>query len=310
MDQMKPGQLAASQQVLINVCRKAERTADLDIEHIRSSVYGRFLCVRNPGPALLTARQVLDDAATGGVRLAIGITVGQLKEVQDLVGKNLVGSPINLAARLAAMPDSECRIVVVAAKRDAAGRKVVSDYEDAFDAITQNSRVADFKFDGPFRGKVKKTEFDYYRSGYSPKSYGSLPQGGQPSEFDAHIVVYDLVAFSGQGSGKQWDAVTRLTDRVAEVLHSIGGLDRAKKGQLWYAPAGDGGVLVFSAEEKGGSAAFFFAQKLADHCSPDLEIRLGVATGIVAVVKGQLPVGPGILGADKLSGFPANWGFA
>ena len=32
--------------------------------------------------------------------------------------------------------------------------------------------------------------------------------------------------------GKQWDAVTRLTDRVAEVLHSIGGLDRAKKGQL------------------------------------------------------------------------------
>ena len=31
----------------------------------------------------------------------------------------------------------------------------MSDYEDAFDAITQNS-VADFKFDGPFRGKVKE----------------------------------------------------------------------------------------------------------------------------------------------------------
>ena len=33
----------------------------------------------------------------------------------------------------------------------------------------------------------------------------------------------------------------------------------------------------------------FFAQKLADHCSPDLEIRLGVATGIVAVVKDNFP---------------------
>ena len=85
------------------------------------------------------------------------------------------------------------------------------------------------------------------------------------------------------------------------------GLDRARKGQLWYAPAGDGGVLVFAPDDGGGDTALLFARNLAHGCKPEVEIRLGIATGSVVVIEGSLPAGKGILRADKLSSFPANW---
>ena len=63
---------------------------------------------------------------------------------------------------------------------------------------------------------------------------------------------------------------------------------------LWYAPAGDGGALVFLPGGGGGAAALGVAEKLAALCRDYVELRVAVATGLIAVVGDALPVGTGI----------------
>ncbi|MBF8305208.1 MAG: hypothetical protein HW398_396, partial [Acidobacteria bacterium] len=275
-DKFKADQLAGAQQVLITACATAKGDSALDVSTVHSSVYGRFLCVRNPVPALDTAIQVLDGAAKSGVRLAIGITVGRLEEVDDLGIKNLIGPPINLAARLAALESAEGKILVT---------------EDVFDSATQSSHFAGKRFSEPRQGRVKRTEFSYRVFNHSSPPLGKLPHAGSARSFEAEVVVFDIVRFSEKNPDEQWEAVTALRRKILAVLGPIGGHDRAKKNLLWYAPAGDGGVLVFSSEEKGGDTAWVFARELSQQCRDQLEIRLGIATGSVVVVGGQLPVG-------------------
>jgi hypothetical protein len=92
--------LAGAQKVLMEVCAEAEKNRDFQVLSVHSSVYGRFLCVPHSVQALKTAIQMLDQAVSKGVQLAIGVEVGRLEPVDDFGTKNLIGHPINLAARL------------------------------------------------------------------------------------------------------------------------------------------------------------------------------------------------------------------
>src|ERR1700743_1875248 len=70
---MAVGQLAASQQILMNNCDRAQVRAINEIISIHSSVYGRFLCVRSVDCALKAAKWILDDCTKSGVRLSVGV---------------------------------------------------------------------------------------------------------------------------------------------------------------------------------------------------------------------------------------------
>ncbi len=159
---------------------------------------------------------------------------------------------------------------------------------------------------------MKRTDFKYYvRERKKLLRHGTLPAAGPfRPPFDAYAVVFDLVRFSEKSADEQWGAVTKLRRIVLEVIQPLGGQDRASKQQLWHAPAGDGGVLVFSTDSGGGAGAWLFARELVRHCREQrVEIRLGLAGDPAVVIAGELPVGPSIMRADELCGHPPTWGW-
>lgn len=287
-------ELAGAQHALMEVAQGIADEAPFggEVEAVRPSVYGRILFIRNPVPAMDAATMLLERCAARGVHLAIGITVGRLEKVESFGEWNLNGPEISHAARLAALDKAAERVVVSV---------------PVFQAASVHSTYASHRFEGPLTGKVKRTNLRYYLLLHTVSRYGPPQPSPKHRSFDAHVVVFDIARFSEKDADTQWSLVTELRRRVEDELQPLHGTDRAKAGQLWYAPAGDGGVLVFSTDSAGGKAALRLAQGLADACRPQIEIRLGIATGSVVVLPGQLPVGTGVLEADKLCGFPASW---
>jgi hypothetical protein len=123
---------------------------------------------------------------------------------------------------------------------------------------------------------------------------------------DSHVIVYDLVGFSSKDQDEQWEEVKTLTKKVKELLEVLFAVKRLEENQMWYAPAGDGGVIIFTKHCGGGSAAWLFARELAQRADPNLAIRLGISYGRVVIVESAPPVGPAILEADRLSSYPKS----
>lgn len=295
LEKLATDQLAATQEVLRQAAEQARQTPELEVASVHSSVYGRLLCVCNPVPALRVAENVLDAAARRGARLAIGITKGRLEAITDLGQSNVTGPAINLAARQANHAKARSRILLLPGVKD----KIVEHTAD----------LSPDGFVGPYQGKVKRTKFKYFLWSHAVPPIGALPKAGQHTPFEAHSVVCDIVRYSEMSAEEQWQAVTNLNRLMLQAIGMVGGHHRASESQLWHAPAGDGGVLVFSAEHSGGDAAWVFARQLATLCRGTVDVRLGLATGPVVVLPGQLPVGRGIFRADKLSGEAPTGGF-
>lgn len=294
LDSMSTDHQAAAQQVLVDLVDKCSQDRRFEVLRVYSSVYGRFLCVRNSVPALYVAEHVLEQVAKRGVHLAIGMAVGRLEEVEDIGGMNLIGPAINLAARLAALQEAEDKIFLT---------------KEVFDAARQNGQFPKNSFVGPNDGAVKRATFQYYIRLYSPSTLGPSPRPGKYRTFDSHSVVFDIARFSEKTADEQFAVVSKLHRIVIAVIRAIGAQERAARSELWHAPAGDGAALVFSPDRYGGERAWLFARELAQQCHGEVELRLGIATGSVVLIEGQLPVGTAILRADKLCSYPPNWGF-
>ena len=117
----------------------------------------------------------------------------------------------------------------------------------------------------------------------------------------AHVAVYDVVEFSKLDQQELRKIVDSLRSAVLAALRTIG-IDNPREAndQLWFAPAGDGGVAVF----RKGIHAWMFAKALTNLCDEEkVPIRVGIATGLVVVLE-ELPVGTGIIEADGLSALP------
>ncbi|HEX8199144.1 MAG TPA: hypothetical protein VF590_01560 [Isosphaeraceae bacterium] len=250
-----------------------------------SSVYGRFWVVpRSVRQALRCAESVLESAAVVGVGLGMGITVGRIEVTQDLLEENVAGMAINHAARLAFLDENEGRIAV--------DDVVVDDAVEAGPFTIKS-------FSSPQSGKVKRTEL-LYRWLERPSPALAEAPSSDVSETLAQVVVYDIVRFSEMSQRDLVRSVEDLRHAVRRSLESAGLAKWTDGDGLWYAPAGDGGVVVFGPER--GRAAWSFAQALLAHTADRVPVRLGIASGIVVVVDANRPVGKGVLRADRLSG--------
>ena len=256
---------------------------------VHSSVTGGFLCVLTARTAMDTAAAILAKAAEQGLGLAVGVTQGRVRRVHDIGLDNRIGDPINLAARLAGMEAAEGAVVVT----DRAWSQVCA-------AIARYGS----RFEGPMPGKVKRTKFVYYRFLHDAPEAGNGQPGDDSDPEPVHALVYDIVRFSEMARAKAKDSFDHLQKMVQDILHRNRFLSDMEKGLLWYAPAGDGGVLAFSSRV-GGDTALDVAAKLAESCRAEgLEIRLGVAMGPALVLDGDRPVGQGIDRADALCSLP------
>ena len=290
IDDMAGDRFITAQQALAGVC--ADRAGKRSVYAVHSSVYGRFLCVEKPRAAVETATTVLKEAAGRGVHLAVGIDQGRLGRVRDLGHENLIGPPINVAARLAAIAEkSGCSIVVTPrAKKtlcDAVGK-----YRELFS-------------DDPQKASGKRDEvFLYHEFPHDRPALGELADCDTEPEI-VHALVYDVARFSAMSPGEAWAVLTHLREKVVGILGRTGGLAHFEANGAWYAPAGDGGVLVFS-NRVTGDTALDVAEKLAVACRGTEDIRIGLAGGTAVIIDDNLPVGSGILRADHLSALPAT----
>jgi class 3 adenylate cyclase len=251
-----------------------------------SSVYGRFWVVpRSVREALRWAEAVRQCAATGGVQLGMGVTVGRIEVTEDLLKQNVAGMAINHAARLAFLDGNDGRIAV--------DEEVVSDATDAGQPYTSDA------FSTIQSGKVKRTELHYHWLERPAPAVATAPSSQVPETL-AQVVVYDIARFSEKPQRDLVSSVEDLRHAVRRSLESTGLARWTDAGGLWYAPAGDGGVIVFGPERS--RAAWSFAQALLAHTADRVPIRIGIASGIVVVVDKNLPVGKGVLQADRLSG--------
>jgi class 3 adenylate cyclase len=148
-------------------------------------------------------------------------------------------------------------------------------------------------------GKVKRTELRY-RWLERPSLFLAEAPSSDVLDTLAHVVVYDIVRFSEMAQRDLVQSVDDLSNAARRSLEAAGLAKWADEDGLWYAPAGDGGVVVFGPER--GRAAWSFAQALLAHTANRVPIRLGIASDIVVVVNANHPVGKGVLRADRLSG--------
>lgn len=285
---MAAAKLGAAQDRLGKICASCQE--DENVYSTHSSVYGRFLCVLTAQAAIEMAKRIMDEAARQGVSVAIGIEQGRVGPVRDVGPENLIGPPINLAARLGAMDEAEgCVFATERAKKAVCA--AAEDYCPAFG-------------DG-LPGKVKCTEFIYHALAHDRPPLLALEIGGS-TERTVHALVYDVARFSEMDPDEAWEVLIRLRKEVVAVLRRTGCLSGPMADHLWYAPAGDGGVLVFSSEF-GGDRVLDVAERLASVCrQKGLAVRLGLAHGSAVVLDDALPVGSGILRADALSALPAT----
>jgi class 3 adenylate cyclase len=301
---MAADRLGAAQQALADICdghlqksesksrseSKSESRGKDRVYAVHSSVYGRFLCVEKPRVAVDTATAVLDEAARRGVRLAVGIDQGRLAWVQDVGHDNLIGPPINRAARLAAWAEAKGLPPILSPRARDSVHGAVDAYRDKLGGLEQ--------------GEGKHGEIiPFHTFCHEAPLVGKLDVPAGLAAQSVHALVYDVARFSDKDPEQAWLVLTQLRDTVVRILHNTGNLDAMGWGRVWYAPAGDGGVIAFSSGVT-GDVALDVAETLAERCRGKQEIRIGLATGPAVVIGGYVPVGPGILRADALSNLP------
>jgi class 3 adenylate cyclase len=254
----------------------------------QSSVYGRFvLAPGNAKLALDLAKQVLKEAARKGVTLAIGVACGRVERTLDLREHNVAGVVVNRSARLAHLPKGSGKIVVEPHVADDA-IKTAAVYRNAFSEVEES--------------QVKKTKLSFRWFSTDPTELGKLGKLRRTiTSVAVHTVIYDIVGFSASDLADLRGLVEKLRQCVSEALRALGVSDpRTAEDRFWYAPAGDGGVIVFRI----GSEAWTFAKGLRDQAKHSkLPIRIGIATGAVVALDG-LPLGQGVFEADAISALP------
>src|SRR5439155_18340949 len=127
-------------------------------------------------------------------------------------------------------------------------------------------------FDGTQETVVKCTGLKYRLLRHKAVQLGGLSTAKSADLAGlAHVVVYDIVLFSQLEEADQRAAVRNLKDAVEQAFRAAGGMPSPANNELWYAPAGEGGAVVFHPNRGGGRPAVWtFTKALVAQASARL----------------------------------------
>ncbi|MBT6154875.1 MAG: hypothetical protein HOL01_25925 [Planctomycetaceae bacterium] len=234
------------------------------------------------------ARDIRRRCAEQGVKLSLGVSDGRLERVLDLTHINLVGTPINYAARLASLE---------------AGRIAISD--SIVKRVVKADRTTEEWFSKQKEtSKVKETDvaFRWYQDPEELQPCVDRPRADvNDNKQQVDVAVYDLEGYSELRDNEQQSLFEQLHTQVRNALRAVGADLDATAATEWYSPAGDGGGVVFQGKPE---ALWTFAGTLAASANHDgLKLRIGIDRGEAYVIEKPIrrPVGTPLIHADKLS---------
>lgn len=252
-----------------------------------SSPYGGGVLSSTVAEALFAAQRVMTSLGAG---VAVGLACGMIREVRDVTGRNYVGHALNRAARLAHIPQLQGRAAV--------SREFVEDAQKAEEALRMN-------FFGPQKNKtVKRTKLIYHIIQDPSFIYqvNLIPAVTLESirVEPMHVLLFDLVRYSELSEQEEERTVERLAKEVIRAHEYLGRGPISKDSEISYAPAGDGGAVIFKNPQ--AKAAWLVARELQTCAKASgLEMRLGLDSGQMALRGHGCPLGPAIVDADRVS---------
>ena len=259
------------------------------------SPYGVILVKRRVVDAFSAVESLTKSLGRLGIRVAVGMDWGWFDPVFNVTKWNAAAPAINVAARLANLPEAPQHLIV--------SPKVQTD-----------ARLAAARFKNTFSdtrsGRVKRTSVQYHLAEADEyvQVLSDPPMfvtSGAECE-SADVVAFDIEGFSEQTPEIQIQWVRLLNDCIHRALM---GFDS----RLWaYGPAGDGGFFAFvAAPQRSNGAAWPFACELQNQFRFDgLRVRIGVNNGPVLKRGEGSAVGGAILIADWLSSIAISGGIA
>jgi class 3 adenylate cyclase len=251
-----------------------------------------------------TASWSVDDTFTAlnqakvGFSLRVGVTHGTVEAVRDIDGEpNLIGPPINIAARLATSAGN-------------AGLLIHESYAEFVDGTLTATHWLhrSVRKEIPIAGKPQDPTFACFKGPYSFDA--KLLKREEPySSRPTVLVAYDLPKFS---AGDRAQLRKRFT-RLAHVFQKLRQSAPMQTATALLSPGGDGGVLVLDGLNLPDAAAIASRfQSLTEIESLDyaeavaIEIRIGVHYGPVAHyvnARGiERPTGLAVFVADEIAG--------
>lgn len=251
------------------------------------SPYGGAILFETLQAALDAGAILISAMSAKGIEISISITHGLFQRLFNVSRWNVASLALNMAARMASDPNVRKRVVV--------------DEKVHHDAMQLGVRFCNNFFDEPQKGKVKRTEFIYYRVCADPYvQAGDLTLSVTPVERDlstVSIVAFDIEKYSEKSQAQQQDLATRLSTCVEHALSSLGS-------PFQFGPAGDGGFLAF--DPHGASSApraWSFARELSRQAKVQaIPLRVGIANGLVQQTSYRELAGGAVLDADYVSG--------
>lgn len=187
------------------------------------------------------------DCYESGIAIRIGVTHGEVEELLDVDGSaNFIGKPINIAARLAfAKQNTGCA------------------FDSSFVASIGAAVIGDNALkpsDYPEVGLKGKEHDPEYPCRVVPVAVfrvheavvpTSLPQGVSPENLIAAVLAYDLPHFSAGD-------LSQLSKRFRAVIDVMQQAKVSREhAQFFFAPGGDGGLIVFGASDGYGKRELY-----------------------------------------------------
>jgi len=180
--------------------------------------------------------------------------------------------------------------------------RVVASEEFVHDAIQAKDTLNKDFFGPSMSGRVKRTELTYHIIQdhsfiKTANLLTSIPRGKLKAE-PMHVLVFDLVKYSERNELLQRTMVETLAEAVRQSHAWLGRGPITLDTQIQYAPAGDGGAVIFANDL--ARCAWIVAEHLQEYSRiHKLALRLGLDSGQMVRREEGVPIGPGVLGADR-----------
>lgn len=251
---------------------------------VLSSLTGAIIIVPDTSEIYIHQRlpEILEKCKQRGVPVRLGITHGDVEVLEDSDGlMNFIGTPVNVAARLAFSTQNNCLLYENTYTEFVSGLSTDKNNDPLHPRYCREINIKGKLHDPAFLCRISNA--NQLALNDINESY-LLSSDVPPQPINAFVIAYDLPRFS---AGDRSELSKRFRS-VIDTLKNLKANNTFPEGSSFYfSPGGDGGILVFRGDSKKYiNTALEFVALLAvesDNKDPNIDVksRVGLHYGVV-----------------------------